>query len=191
MTMGIMYGLDTGFRGEDAPPFAVGQQVEIEVVPYKRHLLEKFIVSAEVMTAVTPISLSIGTCHNEKTLPEPALYRGELEVVTEDGEHTIIQLTPSALVDVMDRVVLTFKVLKPIDRLTLTATAAMHPSDLALAELFEALRKERHAAMARYDDVSLTAAQQTARQRGNPQPPADWLELAPWKVPDELKRASH
>lgn len=132
----ILYGLDSLPRPGGFQP---GQQLRIEVSPFRTHLLRYLLMSTPARRCVAPERIVVGIdpspdgnyCTRGREQAGFAL--GHVEdgrIVAEESELVVMR---------NEVVAVSFRIIEPIDRVTVTMVGAQAPTTVARNELFAEL----------------------------------------------------
>lgn len=136
----ILYGLDSGPRDENFP---TGQQVTIEVAPFRTHLLQSLMVSVGTRRCVAPERLVVGIDrHNQDCYELRGREQAGFALRYEDAKGAARIVLEEGPVVVMrnEMVAVTFLVVEPIHRIVATAIGDQPPSTVARDALFAELQ---------------------------------------------------
>lgn len=132
-SFGVIYGLDSGLRDEK---FSHGQEITIQVQPFKAHLLERFTIAQETSVCVTPLSLSIGLDGR------PIFLAYDSEEGSTDRSVIICPNISKVVVNKNELVSVKFRVIEPVSRVVLTVIAKEHPATYLFRKIIHILDSE-------------------------------------------------
>lgn len=132
----ILYGLDSLPRPGGFEP---GEQLRIEVSPFRTHLLRYLMMSTQSRRCVAPELIVVGI-----DPPADGNYcnRGREQAgfaLGHDEDGRIVSEEDSLVVMRNEVVAVSFRIIEPIDRVTVTIVGAQAPTTVARNELFAEL----------------------------------------------------